>query len=135
MRLMTLLTAMLVAGCAGQPTSPATQTSVALAPAPSLPTAQAPAALAAAAAAGAAPGGAVTPDIESQRLAAARNLNLKVVNKDGQELYCRSNYMTGSHIQRDMQCYTAEQVQRLQEQTQRDLDQLNNRPNSIKGMP
>jgi hypothetical protein len=151
MRVVVILTAML-AGCAGQPSNPAVapgaasppvavaspaSAPVSSAPAPvsAYPSAQAPAALAAAATAGAAPGVAVTPDIESQRLAAARNLNLKVMNKDGKELYCRSNYMTGSHIQRDMQCFTADQVQRMQEQTQRDLDQINMRPNGLKGLP
>jgi hypothetical protein len=156
MRVTVILTAML-AGCAGQPSNPvvapgaasppvavaspasspatASVTAPASAPVSAYPSAQAPAALAAAATAGAAPGVAVTPDIESQRLAAARNLNLKVVNKDGKELYCRSNYLTGSHIQRDVQCFTADQLQRMQEQTQRDLDQINMRPNGLKGLP
>ncbi|MDP9087209.1 MAG: hypothetical protein M3O26_00485 [Pseudomonadota bacterium] len=69
---------------------------------------------------GAAP---VTADIEAQRLLAAKNLNLKVVNKDGQELFCRANLVTGSHIQRDTRCFTAEQVERMQYQAQRDFEQ------------
>jgi hypothetical protein len=71
------------------------------------------------------PSGAAAPtaDIEAQRLAAAKNLNLKVMNKDGQELYCRANLVTGSHIQRDTRCYTAEQVDRMQYQAQRDFEQ------------
>ncbi|MEA3142334.1 MAG: hypothetical protein QOK23_4503 [Gammaproteobacteria bacterium] len=71
------------------------------------------------------PSGAAAPtaDIEAQRLAAAKNLNLKVMNKDGQELYCRANLVTGSHIQRDTRCYTGEQVDRMQYQAQRDFEQ------------
>jgi hypothetical protein len=71
------------------------------------------------------PSGAAAPtaDIEAQRLAAAKNLNLKVMNKDGQVLYCRANLVTGSHIQRDTRCYTAEQVDRMQYQAQRDFEQ------------
>src|ERR1700736_1673207 len=70
------------------------------------------------------PSGAAVPtaNIEAQRLAAAKNLNLKVVDKDGQRLFCRSNLGTGSHISRDTRCYTAEQLDKMQEQTQRDIE-------------
>jgi hypothetical protein len=69
--------------------------------------------------------GAATPttDIDAQRLVAAKNLNLTVVNKDGQQLYCRTDLVTGSHIQRDTHCFTAEQVDRMQSQAQRDFEQ------------
>ena len=59
--------------------------------------------------------------IETQRLAAARNLNLHIVTKEGVRLYCRSNVISGSHIIRDTTCYTAEQIDRMDDQTQRDL--------------
>jgi hypothetical protein len=74
-------------------------------------------------------------DNEAQRLAQARNLNFKVVNKDGQQLFCRSNYVTASHIQRDTTCYTADQLDKMEAQLQRELDQLNNRPSNVKGLP
>jgi hypothetical protein len=93
MRALLLLTAILAAGCAGQPTNPASS-----------------------------PGQIVTTD--AGRLALAKNLNLKPIDKDGHRLYCRSDYETGSHIQRDMTCYTADQLDRLQAQTQRDWDQI-----------
>jgi hypothetical protein len=109
MRALMLVTGMLLGGCASQPAAP---------PMLSSPAAAAP-----------------TADIEAQRLAQARNLSLKVVNKDGQQLFCRSNYMTTSRIQRDTTCYTADQLDRMEAQQQRDLDQLSNRPNTIKGLP
>lgn len=109
MRALMLMTAMLIVGCAGQPAGPAAPSS----PAPAVP----------------------TTDIEAQRLAQARNLNLKVVNKDGQELFCRSNFVTTSRIQRDTTCYTADQLDKLEAQQQRELDQLNNRPNNVKALP
>jgi hypothetical protein len=109
MRALMLGTAMLIGGCASQPAGPPTTSS----PAAAVPTA----------------------DIEAQRSAQARNLNLKVVNKDGQQLYCRSNFMTTSRIQRDTTCYTADQLDKLEAQQQRELDQLNNRPNNVKGLP
>lgn len=111
-RTLMLLTAIAAAGCAGQPSNPQTQLSATPAPYVS-------------------PSGAAEPttSVEAQRLAAAKNLNLKVIDKDGQQLFCRSNLVTGSHIQRDTRCYTAEQVDKMQEQTQRDLEQSYLRPN------
>jgi len=103
MRALMLGAALIIGGCAGQPASPPTP--------PSSPAAAAP-----------------TADIQSQRLAQARNLNLKVVNKDGQQLFCRSNFVTTSHIQRDTTCYTADQLDRMEAQQQRELDQLSNMP-------
>jgi hypothetical protein len=70
------------------------------------------------------------PDIEAQRMAAAKNLNLKVFNKDGQQLFCRSNLVTGSHIQRDTRCYTAEQLENLEREVQRQADEFLVAPNS-----
>jgi len=102
MRALMLATAMLIGGCASQPAGP---------PAPSSPAAAEP-----------------TPAIEAQRLAQARNLSLKVVNKDGQQLFCRSNFITTSRIQRDTTCYTADQLDRMEAQQQHELDQLNNLP-------
>jgi hypothetical protein len=106
MRIAMLVTVILAAGCASQPTS--TQSASSSGP-PAM--------------------------TEAQRLAAAKNLNLKVVDKDGQQLYCRSNFVTASHIQRDTTCYTADQIDKLEWQTQRDLDQMSNRPQGGKGLP
>ena len=103
MRALMLGMAMVMGGCASQPASPPTP--------PSSPAAAAP-----------------TADIQAQRLAQARNLNLKVVNKDGQQLFCRSNFVTTSHIQRDTTCYTADQLDRMELQQQHELDQLENMP-------
>jgi hypothetical protein len=119
-RLMAFLTVMAMAGCATQPAPPspppASQvqpTSAAVGVVPQQP----------------------APDVEAQRLAAARSLNLKVVNKDGKQVFCRFNDVTTSHIPRDPVCYTAEQLEAMQQRTQRDLDQLTNKPNTIKGLP
>ena len=62
--------------------------------------------------------------IEAQRLAAAKNLNLHIVTKDGERLYCRSNLISGSHIVRDTTCYTAEQVEQMDDRTARQLQLL-----------
>jgi hypothetical protein len=108
MRAMILLTGLAVVGCAAQPSSPPVNKVVAQAPA----------------------GTAAGPtDIETQRLAAAKNMNLKVFNKDGQQLFCRSNLVTGSHIQRDTRCYTAEQVDIMDRAVQREVDEFLVAPN------
>ena len=106
MRALLLLAAILGAGCASQATNP---------PAPA--------------------STGVLAITAAQRLALAKNLNLKVVDKDGQQVYCRSNYHTASRIERDTTCYTADQLDKLEAQQQRELDQLNNRPNNAKGLP
>jgi PBP1b-binding outer membrane lipoprotein LpoB len=110
MRALILGTAMIIAGCAGQPSSPPTP--------PSSPAAAAP-----------------TDDIQAQRVAQARNLNLKVVNKDGQQLFCRSNFITTSRIQRDTTCYTADQLDRMEAQQQHEIDQLNSMPSKAAKSP
>jgi hypothetical protein len=129
MRLQMLLTAMVMAGCATQPNSPQSHLSATPAAAPTAASAPAPAPAPASAPYNS-PSGAAAPtaDVDAQRLARAKNLNLKIMSKDGQELFCRSNLVTGSHISRDTRCYTAEQLDRMQEQTQRDLEQSYIRP-------
>src|SRR5258708_19696855 len=62
--------------------------------------------------------------IEAQRLAAARNLNLHIVTKEGVRLYCRSNFISGSHIVRDTTCYTAEQLDQMDDKPHRALQFL-----------
>jgi hypothetical protein len=102
MRALMLLTAVLSAGCASQPTNPQT-----------------------------APSAGQLQATDAGRLAQARNLNLKLVNKDGQQVFCRSNWLTASRIRQDTSCYTADQLDELQAQQTRELDQLSNRhPNS-----
>lgn len=98
MRALLLMTAAMIVGCASQPPAPASGPV------------------------------AVAPGVEAQRLAQAKNLNLKVVNKDGQQLFCRSNYITTSHIQRDTTCYTGDQLDKMEAQQQREVDQLKNTP-------
>ena len=117
MRGLMLLMTMAVVGCATQPSAPQTASSTApksaVSSAPALP----------------------ADSVEAQRLAAAKNLNMKVIDKDGQQLFCRSNLVTGSHIQRDTTCYTADQLDQMQAQMQRDLDRLNLTPSQSQGLP
>ena len=118
MRGLMLLMTMAVVGCASQPMGPQASsstapTSAAASPAPAPP----------------------ADSVEAQRLAAAKNLNMKVIDKDGQQLFCRSNLVTGSHIQRDTTCYTADQLDHMQAQMQRDLDRMTLTPSQGQGLP
>jgi hypothetical protein len=106
MRGMMLLTAMVLGACASQPS---TQDS-GRTPAQSSASAALP--------------GASDTDPEEQRLALAKKLHLKVVNQDGEEVYCKTNMVTGSHIRTDTHCFTAQELDHLQKRTDNDLDQL-----------
>jgi hypothetical protein len=118
MRVLMLLMAVTAVGCASQPSEPPTRLSTT--PVSSV----------------ASSGAKNPPDsVEAQRLAAAKNLNLKVIDKDGKQLFCRSNMVTGSHIQRDVTCYTGDQLDTMQAQMERDLDRLNLRPSQSPGLP
>ena len=95
-------TAMIVSGCATQHNDPPL-------PLTAAPAADVPPAVAAA----------LDADVEARRVAAdAKKLNLEVVKKDGKVSFCRSNVVTGSRFQKDRQCYTAEQVEAMQGQSQ-----------------
>jgi hypothetical protein len=112
MRAMMVFAAAMVVGCAGQPSSPPPAT-VAVVSAPS----------------GDGSSAAAAPsDIESQRLASAKKRHLKLVNRDGQELFCQTNTPTGTKIPRDPICLTAEQLDKMERKAQNDFDQNVLRP-------
>ena len=101
-RSLCLMTAMIVSGCATQHDNPQPPSTAAAASDVSQPGAAAP-----------------SGDVEARRVAAAaKKLNLDVVKKDGQVVFCRSNVVTGSRFQKDRQCFTAEQVEAMQQQAQ-----------------
>jgi hypothetical protein len=95
MRELTLIMAILGAGCASQVTNPQVASSA---------------------------GHLQTTD--AGRLATAKNLNLKLVDKDGQQLFCRSNFETASRIRRDTTCYTAEELDKLEAMLRHDMEQF-----------
>jgi hypothetical protein len=88
MRVVLLAGALVIAGCASQPTAP-------------------PAA----------------HDQDAQRVAEAIKHGYKVVNTDGETLYCRSDFATASHIQKNTVCLTAQQLDDLDQRNQRTFDQ------------
>jgi hypothetical protein len=64
-----------------------------------------------------------SPDdqMTAKRLVQAKKEGFRVVNKDGEELFCRTELRTGSHAVRDTTCLTAKQIDDMQARTQADL--------------
>ena len=46
----------------------------------------------------------------------------KVVNKDGQKLYCRTDLITGSHVRTRTQCLTEQELAAQMDQTKQSMD-------------
>jgi hypothetical protein len=109
MRKLTLAAALLAVGCAGQPDKPAAD------PSP---------AAAAGAGATATPAPATAPKIDAQRLADARRLGYKIVDKNGEEYFCDKSVQTGSHLHQETICLTAAQMDSLRSQTQQNLQNM-----------
>jgi hypothetical protein len=56
-------------------------------------------------------------DVDAKRLVNAKKLGFKVINKDGEQLYCRTWDRLGSRVLKDTQCLTADQLDQWHEQT------------------
>ena len=104
MRTPIILALMALAACAGQPSNPPAAHYATEAPAATL------------ASAGASPA-----DPEAQRVAMAKKMGYTVVNSDGERLYCRSEMKTGSHLQKETTCLTAQELDHLHDQTREGL--------------
>jgi hypothetical protein len=61
-------------------------------------------------------------DQDAQRVAEALKHGYKVVNTDGETMYCRSDFATASHIQKNTVCLTAHQLDALDQRNQRELN-------------
>jgi hypothetical protein len=102
MRATLLLSALVIAGCAAQPSA----TAPAPASATDHPQQTAPAG-----------------DLDQRRLLAeAIKYGYKVVNTNGEVLYCRSDFATGSHIQKNTVCLTAQQLDDIHLRNQQTLE-------------
>lgn len=62
-------------------------------------------------------------DQDAQRVAEAIKHGYKVVNTEGETMYCRSDFATASHIQKNTVCLTAQQLDDLDQRNQRIFDQ------------
>lgn len=100
------MTVWIIAGCAGQPSK-----------LPSIREAASPTA---------SPRPAASPSDQSgsvagKRVLEAKKQGFKLVNKDGDVLYCRTELKTGSHVVKETTCLTEEQLDEVHQQTNQDL--------------
>jgi len=74
-------------------------------------------------------------DADAQTVALAIKHGYKVVNSEGETLYCRSDFATASHIQKNTVCLTAHQLQDLDQQNDQLLDWPNKSRSAGAGLP
>ena len=129
MKAILLACALSLAGCASEPATVP----------PTAPAAAPPAAPAAAPGTAAANGQPQQPpsdgELQKQRLADALKRGYKLVNTNGEELYCRSDLATASHIQKNTVCLTARQLDEIHLRNQQSLEQPNTPINMKNNFP
>jgi len=60
-------------------------------------------------------------DLDAKRLADAKKQGYKLVNNNGETLYCRTDLKTGSHVITQTTCLTAAQLDALHDQTRQSM--------------
>lgn len=66
--------------------------------------------------------------VDAANVAEVQRAGYKVVNKDGQKLYCRTDLITGSHVRTKTQCLTEQELYDQMEGTKQSMSQ---RPQGI----
>lgn len=56
-------------------------------------------------------------DIDPKKIADAKKQGYTLVNTNGESLFCRSDFKTGSHVERNTTCLTAAELDTLHDQT------------------
>jgi hypothetical protein len=74
-------------------------------------------------------------ELQKQRLADAMKHGYRLVNTNGEDLYCRSDFATASHIQKNTVCLTAHQLDEIHLRNQQMLDQPNTPINMKNNFP
>jgi len=105
---------------ASEPAAPPAATPASAAPAETTPAAAAPAAPA--------PTSHVVPvnKLSAEEIVNLKRLGYKLVDSNGQTLYCHSDIKLGSHLQRDNTCLTENEMISMREETQRRLQYIMN---------
>jgi type IV pilus biogenesis protein CpaD/CtpE len=66
-------------------------------------------------------------------LAEAQKLGYKIVNEEGQTLYCRESRKLGSHVQKDRVCLTEAQMYEARNSNQRQFEDMKKTVGQRKG--
>ena len=62
--------------------------------------------------------------IDGSNVEAVQRAGYKIVNKDGQQLYCRTDPITGSRIQMHTTCLTARELSQQDEATRESMGRI-----------
>jgi hypothetical protein len=71
--------------------------------------------------------------IDNSNVEAVQHAGYKIVNKDGEKLYCRTDPITGSRIQTHTTCLTERELIAQNEATRQSMERLNNLSQGPKG--
>ena len=99
---LTGITFLLVAGCASEPNAP-----------PAAPAAS--------------PVAAAATEPQPETVQAAWKAGWKLVDQNGNKVYCREQLMTGSHMRKETICLTTAQLETAREASRRNLEQMQRR--------
>ena len=114
MRVVIFMCALMLSACAGQPATSAAPATTVVAKA-----SQKGAASAVVDASG---------NINKDALVNAKKMGFTPVNKDGAVLFCRNDLKTGSRVERETVCLTAQEIDDLRQQTERQLRDFSQTP-------
>ena len=107
MRVVIFTCALILTACAGQPTVPAAAPTTVVAKASQKSAVASPID--------------ANGKLNADALVNAKKLGFTPVDKDGQVLYCRTDLKTGSRVERETVCLTAQDIQDLRSQTQQNM--------------
>ena len=107
MRVVIFTCALILSACAGQPQTPAAPATTVVAKESQKGAASSPVD--------------ANGKIDTDALVNAKKLGFTPVDKDGQVLYCRNDLKTGSRVERETVCLTAQQIEDLRNQTQQNM--------------
>jgi hypothetical protein len=62
--------------------------------------------------------------VDSSNVEAVQRAGYKLVNKDGQKLYCRTDLITGSHARTKTQCLTEQELDDQMQEMKQSMDNI-----------
>jgi hypothetical protein len=63
-------------------------------------------------------------ELDSKEMIAMQRRGYKLINENGQALFCRSEFKTGSHLEKVTTCMTAQEIRRIRDATRKVIEQI-----------
>jgi len=63
-------------------------------------------------------------ELTGEKIVALQHAGYKIVNKNGEKLYCSTDAKTGSRLQKDNTCLTEKELLALREETKRNMQNV-----------